>query len=93
MSNKLPPKKQRQLYHKIAILSDILIDTIDELGQDANIVGKSFKNSLEISKSHCESIVKAAFDVSPETGEYLNNISKKIDTVLRQNYKEITKDE
>ena len=85
MSNKLNPKKFAILSHKLIILCDLMIDTLDEIKDEVEVTG--FKQTLEATKKECEQVVEAAFDVKlVSKSTYLQELGSKIDTLLRKNY-------
>lgn len=89
MSNKLSPKRVTQLCQKIALLSDIMVDTIDELYTQGE-GGQALKVSLEVAKSRCEGLVSKVFEVQEiRSSMYFNDLSVKIDTLIRNHFKNI----
>lgn len=88
MSKKLSPKRYAQQMHKLAILSSILIDTIDEV-DDMNM-DLDFRNSLKVVKNKTEEILNTAFSVHEiRRSTYIQEMAVKIDTIIRKNYKVI----
>lgn len=83
---KLTPKKEAQLCHKLIVLADLTLDTLDELGYDENHeLYAAFKT---IENNSCK-LLEAAYGIeSVKQSVYLGNLSNQVDTVIRKNFKE-----
>lgn len=78
-------KKLGERCHKLAVLSQLVLDTLDDLRP---LVGdaKEFKKTCKDMEEKCEEILKNVYDVEEvRTSTYLSSLSVKIDTVIRKN--------
>lgn len=88
MPKKISPKRFAILCHKLAILCDLQIDLIQEINPDEDSELFDFKIHLKNCEKHCEKIVNEVFQVeSISKGSYFHELSKKVDTLLRNEYK------
>lgn len=86
MSNKANPKKFAQLCRRLSVLSDLLIDTVEDLEKHGP-VEEEFKASLKTVKAKCEETLQAAYSVDKvQQSTYIGDLSKKIDTIIRKNF-------
>ena len=81
------PKREAQICHKIAALAYLMAEALDELNpemSDKSSSKKHFQESSEI----CQVIVNNLLG-TPEvaTNTYLSDLSTKVDTCIRKNYK------
>jgi len=87
---KTTPKRHAQLTHKIAVLSCLMIDALDDIGANSSIA-LSFKNKCEDMIPFCERILTDSFSAKQvRNTTYLNDLANKVDTVIRKNYQKIT---
>lgn len=86
MANKANPKQFAQLCRKLTVLSDLLIDTVQELEKHGP-VEEIFKENLKRVKKKCEITIGAAYGVDVVANTtYLGQLSKKVDTLIRKNF-------
>jgi hypothetical protein len=80
------PKRQAEICHKIAALSFLLSEALDELNphvKDSN----PFKKQCDAMAERCQEIVGDVFGVQElATGTYLQALATKVDTTIRHNY-------
>jgi hypothetical protein len=82
-------KKERILYHKLAVLSNLLILELDEMKPSAAIGANMHQKAKEFIDT-LEPFLEAAFDSEQvRSGTYLTDVSHKVDTVIRKNYEQI----
>lgn len=83
-------KKERVLYHKLAVLSNLLLMELDEMKPTAEIGANMHQKAKEFIDT-LEPFLEAAFDSEQvRSGTYLTDVSHKVDTVIRKNYEQIT---
>jgi hypothetical protein len=83
-------KKERVLYHKLAVLSNLLLLELDEMKPSAAIGANMHQKAKEFIDT-LEPFLEAAFDSEQvRSGTYLTDVSHKVDTVIRKNYEQIT---
>ena len=83
-------KKERVLYHKLAVLSNLLLMELDEMKPSAAIGANMHQKAKEFTEA-LEPFLVAAYDSEQvRSGTYLTDISHKVDTVIRKNYEQIT---
>lgn len=84
--SKITPKRFAILCHKLAILSDLQLDLIQEINPDSEGF-LELKKSLEDLNSKLEPIVESVFGVKDVMeGNYFYTLSKKVDTLFRKEY-------
>jgi hypothetical protein len=67
----------------------LLADKMDELMPDTKMAS-DFKEKAKELMPIAESMMEAAFDVEEvRTSTYINDLSNKIDTVIRKNFKQV----
>lgn len=89
MGNKLPPKRVNQLCHKLAVLSDLMSDTLSDL-DDVGLGNEDFKNTCIKAKRYADEFLEASYKVKGvRMSTYLGDLSNKVDSVIRNNYREI----
>jgi hypothetical protein len=82
-------KKERVLYHKLAVLTNLLLLELDEMKPSAAIGANMHQKAKEFIDT-LEPFLEAAFDSEQvRSGTYLTDISHKVDTVIRKNYEQI----
>lgn len=82
-------KKERVLYHKLAVLSNLLLMELDEMKPSAAIGANMHQKAKEFIDA-LEPFLEAAFDSEQvRSGTYLTDVSHKVDTVIRKNYEQI----
>jgi len=83
-------KKERVLYHKLAVLTNLLLLELDEMKPSAAIGANMHQKAKEFIDT-LEPFLEAAFDSEQvRSGTYLTDVSHKVDTVIRKNYEQIT---
>ena len=81
MGKKLPPKRVNQLCHKLAVLSDL---------NDVGLGNEDFRNTCLKAKKYADEFLEASYKVEGvRISTYLGDLSNKVDSVIRNNYKEI----
>jgi hypothetical protein len=84
-------KKERILYHKLAVLSNLLIMELDEMKPTAS-VGANLHQKAKDFVEALEPFIEASFDSEQvRSGTYLIDVCHKVDTVIRKNYELIEK--
>ena len=84
-------KKERILYHKLAVLSNLLIMELDEMKPTASIGLNLHQKAKEFVEA-LEPFIEASFDSEQvRSGTYLIDVCHKVDTVIRKNYELIEK--
>jgi hypothetical protein len=82
-------KKERILYHKLAVLTNLLLLELDEMKPSAAIGANMHQKAKEFIDA-LEPFLEAAFDSEQvRSGTYLTDVSHKVDTVIRKNYEQI----
>lgn len=88
-NKKLTPKRQAQLSHKIIVLCDLMIDTLDELEVTAKL-GVEMKVLADRLRDNCIKLVDDAFDIeSIRSSTYMQELANKVDTVICKSYEHI----
>ena len=83
-------KKERVLYHKLAVLSNLLIMELDEMKPTAEIGVNLHQKAKEFIDT-LEPFIEASFDSEQvKSGTYLIDLCHKVDTAIRKNYEQIT---
>ncbi len=82
-------KKERVLYHKLSVLTNLLLMELDEMQPTAQIGATMHQKAKEFTEA-LEPFLVAAFDSEQvRSSTYLTDLSKKVDTVIRKNYEQI----
>lgn len=82
-------KKERVLYHKLAVLTNLLLIELDEMKPTAEIGATMHQKAKEFIDT-LEPFLEAAFDSEQiRSSTYLTDVSHKVDTVIRKNYEQI----
>ena len=83
-------KKERLLYHKLSVLTNLLIMELDEMKPTADIGANMHQKAKEFIIA-LEPFIEATFDSEQvRNGTYLIDLCNKVDTVIRKNYEIIT---
>ena len=83
-------KKERVLYHKLAVLTNLLLIELDEMKPTAVIGATMHQKAKEFTEA-LEPFIEASFDSEQiRSGTYLTDLCHKVDTVIRKNYEQIT---
>lgn len=83
-------KKDKIRFHKITVLTDLLLIELDEMKPTAILGVELHKKAQDFSKA-LEPFLEMAFkskEVSSTT--YFTDVANKVDTIIRKNYNEIT---
>lgn len=90
MSSKLN-KKERMLLHKLAVLHTLSMSCMDDLNAAENLKEhhkKAFEPAMKVIEGFLDNISENAAEPQ-KTTSYLFELSQKVDTVIRKNYKPI----
>lgn len=83
------PKRHNEISHKIAVLANLMTGALDEIGASSEIA-LEFKDKCNELLPFCERIVSDTFTSKQiRSTTYINELSNKVDTVIRKNYKAI----
>jgi len=86
----LNPKKINQLSHRLAVLSNLMLETLDEIGATTDIA-IDFKYKCKELLPFCEKMVDDVFMLNEiKSTTYMTDLSNKVDTVIRKEYKPIS---
>lgn len=86
MSKVPSPKRQAILCHKLAVLLALSVEAMDELHVEADL-GLEIKEGSEALMPKLEKFIEEVFGIPEVTqSTYLSQLSKKVDTLVRQNY-------
>jgi hypothetical protein len=78
-------KRKKVLMHKLATLSMLLLDNLDDLEPDTPIM-KKYKEDLT---GFCEELTNTlAHTTTVQKTTYFTDMSNKIDTILRKNFED-----
>lgn len=83
-------KKDKIRFHKITVLTDLLLLELNEMKPTAILGVELHKKAQDFSKA-LEPFLEMAFkskEVSSTT--YFTDVANKVDTIIRKNYNEIT---
>jgi hypothetical protein len=84
------PKKINMLSHRLAVLSNLMIETLDEIEANSDMSLEFSIKSKEL-MPFCEQMVDDVFTLGQiKSTTYMTDISNKVDTVIRKNYKPIS---
>ena len=81
-------KKEAILYHKIMVLHNLMMETLDDLkvNDEFKIEHKKiFEPALDYVESFLENTTVLDKNLLKRT-QYIYDLSKKLDTIIRQNY-------
>lgn len=77
------------LSHKLIVLCDLMIDTLDELEVNSSM-GIEMKVTAERLMKNCEKLVEDAFAIPTiRSTTYMGNLANSVDTVIRKSYEHI----
>lgn len=83
----ISPERESQLSHKLIVLAELMIETLDELEYGE---GNELYDALNTVMENSEKLVGNAFKVeSVYHSTYLMGLARKIDEVVENNFKEI----
>jgi DNA replication initiation complex subunit (GINS family) len=83
-------KKERVRFHKLAVLTNLLLMELDDMKPTAEIGANMHQKAKEFIET-LEPFLEAAFDSQQvRSSTYLTDVSHKVDTVIRKNYEQIT---
>lgn len=85
---KLTKKRIDTIYHKISVLSSLMLEAIEEL-ENQRPTNKEFKESLENVEEMSVKILDASFVEEIKKNTYFTDLSNKVDTIIRKNYQKI----
>lgn len=81
------PKEQARLAHKLIVLGDLIIDTLDTMEADGFLANEIREDTDKV-KDHFDKLLTKVFNISSvKSSTYLQELSNKVDTVIRRNYK------
>lgn len=84
------PKKEALISHKIAVLSGLLVESLEEINATSTASLEVKQKAKEIIP-FCENMLTEVYFVKQiRTSNYLNDLSNKVDTVIRKNFQHIT---
>ena len=82
-------KEFHQKTHKIAVLAYLMSEVLDEINADST-QALNFKSKCDQIQGFCETILTESFSVKTiKSTTYLQELSNKVDTVIRKNYQQI----
>jgi len=82
-------KNEAKLCHTIAVLISLLADYTDDLTPDGHIALQFKEKALELMPL-ADAMLEATYNVKEiSSSTYINDLSNKIDTVIRHNFKRI----
>lgn len=83
-------RKKRIQSHTLAVLTHCMIDTLDEMAVNTEVALNIKEKAKEFAKA-LEPLYETIFESKQvSSGPYLNNMSHKINTLIRHNYEQIT---
>lgn len=85
---KLSPKQEKVEVQMVIILSQLLIESFDNLGWDEN--DTSMYPEILAVKNRCLKLNEKVYDIDKlRNTTYIGEINKKVRTVIRKNFKDI----
>jgi hypothetical protein len=85
----MTPKEEAKLCHTIAVLISLLADYTDDLTPGGTISQEFKEKALELMPL-AEAMLQATYNVKEvSSSTYITDLSNKIDTVIRHNFKTI----
>lgn len=88
MSNK-NPKRNAIVYHKLAVLSALMLEAIDEVKCE-EVQFEQISKTLNDMQKMSELIIENIFKVEEvKTSTYFNDLVNKVDTVIRKSFQKI----
>lgn len=86
----MSPKESALISHRIAVLSSLLVESLEEIGA-TSVASKEMKQKANEMIPFCESMLAEVYSVKQvRTTNYINDLSNKVDTIIRKNYQQIT---
>lgn len=83
------PKRYNQLSHKIAVLSNLMVEALDDIDASSEMA-LDFKNKCKELLPFCERMVDDVFTLGQiRSSTYMTDLSNKVDTVIRKEFKEV----
>lgn len=82
-NSKYPTLAERRTLHKFVVVCQLMMETLDEM--DLEVV--EFKAALDKAEVFLNGIFDEGENPLPTT-MYLDNLVKKVDTIIRKNYKD-----
>lgn len=84
------PKKFAQTSHRIAVLSALLVESLEEINASSKAALELKQKAKEIIP-HCETILEEVYKAKTiASGNYFNDLSTKVDVVIRKNFEIIS---
>lgn len=84
------PKKINMLSHRLTVLSNLMIETLDEIGASSDM-SVDFRTKSKELMPFCEKMIEDVFTLGQiKSTTYMTDLSNKVDTVIRKNYKPIS---
>jgi hypothetical protein len=84
------PKQFAQTSHRIAVLAALLVESLEEINASSKVAIDLKQKAKEIIP-HCELILEEVYTAKTiSSGNYFNDLSAKVDTVIRKNFEIIT---
>jgi hypothetical protein len=84
------PKQFAQTSHRIAVLSALLVESLEDINASSTAALDLKQKAQEIIP-HCERMLEEVYTAKNITsGTYFNELSNKVDTVIRKNFEIIT---
>lgn len=78
------------LSHRLAVLSNLMIETLDEIEANSD-VSLDFRTKSKELMPFCENMIEDVFTLGQiKSTTYMTDLSNKVDTVIRKNYKPIS---
>ena len=82
-------RKERLKFHKLAILTNLLVIELDEIKPTAEVGANLHQKAKEFIET-LEPFLNVVYDSKQIcSGTYLSDMTNKIDTVIRKNYEQI----
>jgi hypothetical protein len=79
------PKRKHQLMHKLVVISNLLLENLDELKPDTPRMISLHSSITEF----CEELNNSLADTTTiQKTTYFQNLANKVDTIIRKNFDE-----
>jgi len=86
---KQSPKEEAMCCHTIVVLASLLAEYTNDL-TPGSTMAITFKEQAEKLMPYAEKLLVNAYDIKEvRSGTYLNELSNKIDTIIRKNFERI----
>lgn len=83
------PKRINQLSHKLVVLSNLMLETLDDIEASSEI-SVDFKSKCKELLPFCEKMIDDVYTLGEiRRSTYMVDLSNKVDTVIRREFKEI----